>query len=287
MYEAAARGILHLFFDRAEFAASGERAKRLQRYGMRVELCPPDRCIAIEPALARSRAPLAGGLYAPDDESGDAHLFTLRLAALAQQAGVQAMMNTHILRLNVREGRMYSVTVEHEGEQHTLVADAYVLAAGSQSAALAREVGESLRIYPVKGYSITLPAGEHAPHVSITDESRRIVFSRLGQRLRVAGTAELNGYDTAINPARLAAILDRALEIFPDAGPADQATPWAGLRPAVPSNRPYIGRARIENLFFNTGHGTLGWTLACGSARALADIIAGREPAVKFPFQRG
>ena len=141
-----------------------------------------------------------------------------------------------------------------------------------------------LSIYPVKGYSVTLPAGPGAPQVSVTDESRRLVFSRLGDKLRIAGTAELNGFDLQINRARVDAILRRALELFPDAGNPEEATFWAGLRPATPSNRPYIGRGKLENFYLNTGHGTLGWTLSCGSARAIADILSKRQPDVKFPL---
>ncbi|MEY3202233.1 MAG: hypothetical protein RIR70_1783 [Pseudomonadota bacterium] len=284
VYDATTRGILHLFFDQKEFAESQARAQKLRSFGMRVELCPADRAIAIEPALARCTAPLAGALYAPDDESGDAHLFTARLSARCQQAGAQMRMNTQVTAIKMQNDRISGIEIEHQGSRDTLTADAYVLALGSHSAKLARQAGLRLMVYPVKGYSVTLPANDNAPQVSITDESRRIVFSRLGNRLRIAGTAELNGYDMQINRARAEAILHRALEIFPDAGAIDEAQFWTGLRPAVPSNRPYIGPTRVPNLFLNTGHGTLGWTLACGASRALADLIAGRNPQVIFPF---
>jgi D-amino-acid dehydrogenase len=173
------------------------------------------------------------------------------------------------------------------GRPAVLRADAYVLCAGSDSPLLCAVLGERLAIYPVKGYSVTLPlaADAGAPRVSITDESRRIVCSRLGQRLRAAGTAELNGYDLSINAARCDAILARARELFPELPAAGPAEFWAGLRPATPDNLPIIGRSRWRNLYYNTGHGTLGWTLACGSAHALSEIIGGRRPDLAFPFR--
>jgi len=175
--------------------------------------------------------------------------------------------------------------VEIEGRE-PVRADAYVLSLGSYSAALARPLGIALAIYPAKGYSVTMPvkSPSAAWTVSLSDESHKIVFTRLGDRLRIAGTAELTGYDTSISEKRCRAILERTQELFPGAGDAAQAQYWAGLRPATPSNIPYIGRTRYRNLFLNTGHGTLGWTHACGSGRALADIISGRKPEVDFNF---
>jgi D-amino-acid dehydrogenase len=150
-----------------------------------------------------------------------------------------------------------------------------------------KPIGAAVSVYPVKGYSITLPLdpGDRAPQVSLTDHSRKIVFSRLGNRLRVAGTAELNGYNTEINEYRCQALVKRSFEWFPEAGRADEAQFWTGLRPATPGNIPVIGGTKYPNLFINTGHGTLGWTLACGSGRALADIVSGRRPEPEFPFQ--
>jgi D-amino-acid dehydrogenase len=174
-----------------------------------------------------------------------------------------------------------------DGGASVVAAEAYVLCLGSFSRLLARQIGERLPIYPVKGYSVTLPLREpeRAPRVSITDESHRIVYSRLGNRLRAAGTAELNGYDMDINAARCQAILRRTDELFPNLAVEAPAELWAGLRPATPNNLPIIGRSRISNLYLNTGHGTLGWTLACGSGRALADIVDGRQAEVSFPLR--
>lgn len=178
------------------------------------------------------------------------------------------------------------VEVQTGDRLQTLTADAYVLALGSYSPLLTAPLGVSLPIYPVKGYSITLPLaeGELAPRVSLTDHERKIVFSRLGNRLRVAGTAELNGYNTDISVPRCEALVKRTRELFPQAGIGAVPERWTGLRPATPSNLPCIGRTRYANLFLNTGHGTLGWTMACGSGQAFADIMGGRKPQVDFNF---
>jgi D-amino-acid dehydrogenase len=169
-----------------------------------------------------------------------------------------------------------------------LLADAYVVALGSYSPLLLRGAGLKIPVYPLKGYSITLPLGAAesmtAPEVSLTDEARKIVISRLGNRLRAAGTAELTGYDASVNPVRCNAIVRRIRQLFPGLGGIAVVERWAGLRPATPNNVPIIGRTRLRKLFLNTGHGTLGWTLACGSAKALADLVSGRKPEVAFDF---
>jgi len=287
-YDALQRGILHLFFSREEFAHAAGRLRLLHAHGIRARLCDRVECIAIEPALAATGGELAGGLYAPDDESGDAFRFTQALAQRASEAGVRFYYRTRITRLASRDGRIDGVDVTDEGGRpgmHT--ADAYVLCLGSYGAALVAPLGERLPIYPVKGYSVTVPVVDpaRAPSVSLTDESRRIVCSRLGDRLRVAGTAELTGFDTRPNEERCRMILDWLAARFPGATDPARASLWAGLRPATPSNIPLIGRSRVTNLWYNTGHGTLGWTLSCGSADALADLMRGRRPAVEdFPF---
>ena len=157
---------------------------------------------------------------------------------------------------------------------------------GSFSRGLARELGIDLNIYPAKGYSVTLPvtAPEHSYQVSLTDDEYKLVFSRLGDRLRIAGTAELTGYDTTLNLARCQAIVRRVRQLFPQMTDGQGAQFWTGLRPATPSNLPYIGRSKVQNLFLNTGHGTLGWTHSCGSAAAVADIVSERSPAVDYAF---
>ncbi|MBI4988772.1 MAG: D-amino acid dehydrogenase [Rhodocyclales bacterium] len=286
-YDRLEKGILHLFFSSRDFAQAGQRAALLQGFGMRVEVLDARGCQSVEPALAHCRDRMLGGLHAPEDESGDALAFTQKLAALCLQVGVTFRYGLRIDSLVTgNEGVAAAHAVSENGTFEQIGGDAFLVALGSHGAALVRPLGDSLPIYPVKGYSVTLPldADADAPYVSITDESHRIVCSRLGNRLRVAGTAELTGFDASINAARCTALLRRAGQLFPQVEPAGEVEYWAGLRPATPSNVPIIGRGRIGNLFFNTGHGTLGWTLACGSGRAIADIIGGNPPGVDFPF---
>lgn len=286
-YNRLRKGILHLFFTPREFAQAGPRVALLRDLGMRAEVLDARACLAVEPALSRCLDSLAGGLYAPDDETGDALAFTQTLAELCRQAGVAFHYETSVTSfIDGRNGVVAARVLDAEGSGGELCGDAYLVAIGSHSTALARLLGDHLPIYPVKGYSATLPLAPdaEAPSVSITDESRRIVCSRLGSRLRVAGTAELAGFDASVNPARCEAILRRARQLFPQIEPDGTVEYWAGLRPATPGNVPIIGRGRQSNLFYNTGHGTLGWTLACGSGRAIADIIGGKPPGIEFPF---
>lgn len=290
-YDQLERGILHLFYSTREFAEAPARARALAGFGIEARVCDRNACLAIEPALAAQAAVLAGGLYAPGDESGDACRFTRALAARVAERGAQMHWNSAIERLCVtRDGRFAGVEVRGpNGDTQMLQADAGVLCLGSYGPRLAAALGERLPIYPVKGYSISAPVVDpaRAPSVSLTDESRRIVCSRLGDRLRIAGTAELNGFDTQVRPERIAGILEWAQTRFPGALDTDRADHWAGLRPATPGNVPLIGRSRTRGLWLNTGHGTLGWTLACGSAAALAELMRGRRPALDFPFLGG
>lgn len=290
-YDQLESGILHLFYSAAEFADAPARARALAAFGIEAQVCSRDACLAIEPALAAQSAALAGGLYAPQDESGDACRFSRALAEHVAEQGAQMHWSSAIERLTVGDdGGVTGVEVRTPaGELRTLQADACVLCLGSYGPRLAAALGERLPIYPVKGYSITAPVLDpaRAPSVSLTDESRRIVCSRLGDRLRIAGTAELNGFDTVVRPERIAGILEWAQSRFPGAIDSGRAEHWAGLRPTTPGNVPLIGRSRTRGLWLNTGHGTLGWTLACGSAAALAELMCGRRPAVDFPFLDG
>jgi D-amino-acid dehydrogenase len=286
-YDAQTRGILHLYEERPEFERAREQAGLLEARGVELEIKTPQECLAIEPALRHSVGRLAGGAYAPTDECGDARIFTSSLADLCRHQGVSFRFNVSVRRLEAARGLLDRVVIDDEkGIEESLRADAYVIALGSYSPLLLAPIGISVPIYPVKGYSITLPLepDSEAPQISLTDHARKIVMSPLGGRLRVAGTAELNGYDTEMNEVRCQALVKRCLEWFPRAGRAENAQFWTGLRPATPSNLPLIGRTRYPNLFLNTGHGTLGWTLACGSGRALADIVSGRKPEPEFGF---
>ena len=286
-YEHSELGILHLHTDSSELEAARARIELMRSHGFEMELKTARQCLELEPALKYSRATIAGGTYSPSDESGDAHQFSRQLEEACRRRGVTLSFQTTVQRL-LREGqRVTGARVRHvEGAEELLRADAYLVCLGSYTPFLVEPLGVHAAVYPVKGYSVTIPIKNHqaAPRVCLTDESAKLAISRLGDRLRIAGTAELGAYDTSINAARCNAILDRAEVLFPDAADYWRAQFWAGLRPATPSNVPVIGRTPLSNLFLNTGHGTLGWTLACGSGRAIANIISERPPGVDFPF---
>lgn len=282
-YDQLQRGILHFYTDERDFEAAGVAAALMREFGCERNVIGADECVHIEPALAAARQQLVGGDYTAADESGDAHKFTCSLAALAAERGVRFRHGVGVQRIETSGGRVESVVADGE----RLQADAYVVACGSWSPLLLAPLGVRLPVYPAKGYSATLPltAASIAPSVSLTDDGYKIVFSRLGDRLRIAGTAEFNGYNTDLNPVRCAALMRRASALFPELRPAGEPEYWCGLRPATPSNVPCIGRTRLPNLWVNTGHGTLGWTMACGSGAALADLVTGRKPEPDFPFQ--
>jgi D-amino-acid dehydrogenase len=288
-YDQLTRGILHFYTDEEEFERAVEQATLMRQYGCERDIKTAAECIAIEPALRHAAERIVGGTYTATDESGDARKFTEGLAQLAAAQGVRFLYGRSIKRLEAERRRIMSVVLaDAEGGDDRISADAYVVALGSYSPLVLRSVGISIPVYPLKGYSITVPleAGDEAPTVSLTDDSHKLVFSRLGERLRVAGTAELNGYNTDVNDVRCEAIVRRTFDLFPSAGHPERAEFWTGLRPATPSNVPVVGRTRYANLFLNTGHGTLGWTMACGSGRAIADIVSGRQPEPDFRFAR-
>lgn len=283
-YDALQRGILHVYTDPREFAGAVHAAAVMREFGCDRRPVSADECVAIEPALAAARPRLVGGDYTPADESGDAHRFTTALAERCAAIGVGFRFGRTIERI-VLDGGAFSAVVA-DGEP--LAADAAVVALGSYSPLLLRPLGIRVPVYPAKGYSATVPLSPEsvAPTVSLTDDGHKIVFSRLGNRLRIAGTAEFAGYDLRLNPVRCAALTRRASELFPALAPAAPTEFWCGLRPATPSNVPLIGRTRHAGLWLNTGHGTLGWTMACGSASALAALMSHRPPPVEFPFLR-
>ena len=290
-YHAKTQGILHFYTSQAEYDAAQEPARIMRELGCELDMKTADECVAIEPALAQCKSSIVGGSMTPSDESGDARLFTETLAARCAEAGVTFLYNTSVVGLDSAAGALRSVQVargsgEAGGRIETLQADAYVMCLGSFSAQWAKLLGQTLRIYPAKGYSVTLPVINEAAsyHVSLTDDEYKLVFSRFGDRLRIAGTAELNGYNTDLNMVRCHAIVRRTQQLFPEMTDGKNPQFWTGLRPATPSNVPYIGKSRTSNLFLNTGHGTLGWTHACGSAAAIADIVSGRVPEVDLAF---
>ena len=286
-YDARTQGILHFYTNEAEFAAAEAPAAQMRTLGCDRRVISADEAVRIEPALRHIRPQLAGATYTSEDESGDANRFTRELGAHCQRSGVEFLLGHAITALREVAGRIDHVEVtDAEGRFQRLRADAYVVALGSFSPLLLKPLRIALPIYPAKGYSVTLPVrdAQAAYEVSLTDDEYKLVFSRLGDRLRIAGTAELNGYDRDLNAVRCEAILRRVEELFPGAGDTSRAEFWTGLRPATPSNLPVIGRARIPNLYLNTGHGTLGWTHACGSGRSIARIVSGLAPEVDFMF---
>ena len=282
-YDQQTRGILRIYQDLRTWDEAVAAAAMERQHGLDLRPLDPAACLQLEPALAHCAGTLAGGVWAPADESGDAHLFTQELARLCQAKGVQFRYARPIGRLQAEGG---SITCAHLAGGDSIRADAYVVALGSYSPLLLRPLGISIPVYPLKGYSITLPLApdDVAPQISLSDGAYKLVMSRLGNRLRVAGTAELNGYDTAINKVRCEAIVRRTFTLFPRAGRPEAAEFWTGLRPATPGGVPCIGRTRYGNLYLNTGHGTLGWTMACGAGAAIADIVSGRKPATDFRF---
>jgi len=283
-YEQQTRGILGIFESQQALDGAAAAAALDRQHGVELRVLTAAECVALEPALAARAERITGGVHAPGDESGDAHRFTQELARLGAARGVRFRYGSSIRRVETEGGRVARVRL---GSGEAIEADAYVMALGSYSPLLLRPIGISIPVYPLKGYSITIPLaeGDVAPHISLSDGANKLVMSRLGNRLRVAGTAELNGYDSSINEVRCKAIVRRTFELFPKAGKPENAQFWAGLRPGTPGGVPCIGRTRYANLFLNTGHGTLGWTMACGSGAAIADIVSGRRPEPNFRFR--
>jgi D-amino-acid dehydrogenase len=289
-YDDLQRGILQIYTDPKGFDAAAQAAALVRQYGIAREVKTAAECIAIEPSLKSRRDWIAGGTYTASDETGDAKKFTQSLAALAIERGAGFRYGMTVESLAVTGRAVSGVhTVEEQHGREVLAADAYVVCLSSYTPKLLEPIGVSALIYPAKGYSATLrivdPAA--APTVSVTDDAKKMVFTRLGDRLRVAGTAELSGYNLELNPVRCEALTRRAKEWFGDAVDTKHPEYWTGLRPATPSNVPIIGRTRYPNLYLNTGHGTLGWTMSCGSGKAIADLVSGRKPEVDFAFLDG
>jgi D-amino-acid dehydrogenase len=286
-YDQRAQGILHFYTNPKEFEAAEAPAAQMRALGCDRRVISADEAVRIEPALAHVRDRLAGATYTAEDESGDANRFARELVRLCEGAGVRFLMSHTVTALREAGGAIDHVeATDAEGRFRRIRGDAYVVAMGSLSPLLVKPLGVRLPIYPAKGYSVTMPVKDasKAHQVSLTDDEYKLVFSRLGDRLRIAGTAELNGYDRDLNRVRCEAIVRRVEQLFPGAGDASEAQFWTGLRPATPSNVPIIGRSRLPNLYLNTGHGTLGWTHACGSGKSVARIVSGLAPEVDFAF---
>ncbi|MCW9040564.1 MAG: D-amino acid dehydrogenase [Rhodospirillales bacterium] len=280
-YDLKTRGILHFYRNRTDLTQAKHAAAEMAALGLEQEFLDAEGCVAVEPALASARGLIAGGLYSPLDESGDAHKFTDRLAQVCAEKGACFRYGASIRQLLSKGGHITGVETD-SGEIRE--GDAFVMSLGSYSPLLLAPLGIKIPVYPAKGYSITIPVKEGgiAPETSLTDDENKLVFSRLGDRLRVAGTAEFAGYDTSMNDTRAEGILNKAMALFPECGNADKVEFWTGLRPLTPDSVPVIGRTPYDNLYLNTGHGTLGWTMSCGSGRMIADLISGKKSAIPF-----
>jgi D-amino-acid dehydrogenase len=274
-YDERSQGTLQLFRKQQQLDHTGDDIAVLKQYGVPYELLDREGCIAAEPALSAVKDKIAGGLRLPEDETGDCQMFTADLAEQAAKLGVQFKFNVSINRL-VADGARITGVATSEG---MLQADAYVAALGSWSQQLLRGVAISIPVYAVKGYSITVPVREEAcaPVSTVMDESYKVAITRLGNRIRVGGTAEVSGYSNALHPARRATLDHSLTDLFPRGGDLSDVKFWCGLRPMTPDGPPIIGATRYPNLHLNTGHGTLGWTMACGSGRVLADMLSGRK----------
>jgi D-amino-acid dehydrogenase len=275
-YDERSQGTLQLFRYQAQLDGTAEDIAVLKQYGVPFEVLSREGCIAVEPALSGVKEKFVGGLRLPQDETGDCHMFTRALAKHAEALGVRFMFNTGIDRI-VTDGARVSGVATSAG---LLQADAYVLALGSWSSRLVAPLGISLPVYPVKGYSITVPIKDAsgAPESTVMDESYKVAITRLGNRIRVGGTAEISGYSDKLYDARRATLDHSLTDLFPRGGDLAKATFWSGLRPMTPDGPPVIGPTQYANLHLNTGHGTLGWTMSCGSGRVLADMLSGRKP---------
>ena len=305
-YQRLERGIAHYYTDQKSFDVAGDAAALMRRYGVARQVVSKDELLKIEPAFASFSHRIVGGTFTASDESGDARMFTQALAQRCRARGAEFVYGHDVVQLNQRLGAIYSIAIQARysgagGDKapkdiRTLKADQFVIACGSYSAPLLRTVGVDLPIYPGKGYSASfkIKRPEAAPMVSTIDDEMKIAISRLGDQLRVAGTIEVGGYDLSLNSrvarARCQMLSDRIESVLPgvcdtrneEQGGAPQY--WTGLRPATPTNIPYIGQTKIHKLWVNAGHGTLGWTHGAGSGKALAELMNGQKPAMQFKF---
>lgn len=272
-------GILHIFSDEKEFDNAVKQAEFQNKFGCPSEIADYKKCIQLEPALEHAGKPLKGGIFQSLDESGDVFTFTQELAKLCESEHKTVFhYNTNIKSINKSRGNITSVTTD----KGTFSGDIYIMSLGSYSNIYLKPIGISIPVYPMKGYSITFPANHYTPKISLTDTENKIVYSRLGERLRIAGTAEFAGHNTSIRPERIAPIVKAVQNLLPKCEYGNPASEWACLRPSTPDGPPIIGKTKYPNFYMNTGHGTLGWTQAAGSAALIADIIENRQTEISL-----
>lgn len=277
-YDERTLGTLQVFRTQKQVDGSAGDIAVLKESGVDFEVLDRDGCVTAEPGLATFRERIAGGLRLPGDETGDCHMFTQALAAMAERKGVTFRYGTQIHRLRTEGDKVTGV----ETDGGTVSGDAYVMALGSYSPLMLRPVGISIPVYPVKGYSITVPITDEAraPVSTVMDETYKVAITRLGERIRVGGTAEVGGYSDRLYPKRRATLEKSLGDLYPGGGDPSRASFWTGLRPMTPDGTPVIGPTRLSNLMLNTGHGTLGWTMACGSGQVVADLLTRKRPAI-------
>ncbi|OMQ27225.1 D-amino acid dehydrogenase [Serratia oryzae] len=276
-YEGRQGGTLQLFRTQQQFESAAKDIAVLEDAGVPYKLLEASQLATVEPALAQVAHKLTGGLQLPNDETGDCQLFTQQLAKLAQQAGVNFLFNRSVDRLLVAGDKITGVQCDGE----VIKADSYVVAFGAYSTALLRDM-VSIPVYPLKGYSLTIPITDEAaaPFSTVLDETYKIAITRFDQRIRVGGMAEIVGFNTELEQKRRETLEMVVRDLYPNGGRIEDATFWTGLRPMTPDGTPIVGRTSLKNLYLNTGHGTLGWTMACGSGQLLADLISGITPAI-------
>ena len=277
-YDHGTGGVLQVFRTEEEVAGSRRAAAVLAEFGVTHRLLDCAQVLEVEPSLRYSAASFTGGLHLPGDETGDCYLFTTALAERLRAEGVAFVFNTTARSLRLDSGRVRAVVTD-KGE---FEADVYVVALGSFAPILLRPIGIDIPVYPVKGYAVTaeIASDDFVPRSSVMDEHNKIMVTRLGQRIRAAGIAEVVGYDLAIRKGGLAAITQTLRELFPRGLDHSAVTAWSGLRPMTPDGPPHLGRTRFENLYLNVGQGSNGWTQACGCGRIIADLVSGRTPEI-------
>ncbi len=280
-YDGRAQGTLQLFRTEKQMKAAKADMAILDEYQSPYELLDPAGCIAVEPALAAVAEKFVGGLRLTADRTGDCRMFTMALADKTAELGAQFHYGQTIEAIALENGRVAGVDTDRLGR---VTGDAYVCALGSYGPRLLSPIGIRLPVYPVKGYSVTLPVTDDAfaPQSTIMDETHKVAITRLGDRIRVAGTAEIAGYSNRLGPHATDTVRHVIGDLFPKGGDLDKAEGWTGLRPMTPDGTPVLGPTQFDNLYLNTGHGTLGWTMACGSGRAVADLVLGRTPEIDF-----
>jgi D-amino-acid dehydrogenase len=284
-YEGRTQGTLQVFRTQKQLDAEAKDIAVLSRLGVPFEHLDPEGCARVEPALALVKDKLMGGLRLPHDETGDCKLFTQNLAEKAKALGVKFRQDVQITRLLTENGKLAGVEINAENDREILQADQYVVALGSYSRQLMQGLGLQIPVYPVKGYSLTVPVinSAAAPISTVMDETYKVAITRFDDRIRVGGMAELAGFDLSLNPRRRETLEMVLNGLFPNGGDTSKSRFWTGLRPMTPDGTPIIGKASevYNNVWLNTGHGTLGWTMACGSAQVLADLMVGQKPAIQ------